>query len=40
MIAIREARAALSAVCSSETTIMEFFGATGASHRTAIPRDV
>jgi len=37
MIAIREARAALSAVDPSETTIMGF---RGVPRRAAIPRDV
>jgi hypothetical protein len=40
MIAIREARAALSAVDSSETAIMGFFGSAGATRRTAMSRDV
>jgi hypothetical protein len=40
MIAIREARTALGAVDSSETTIMELFGSAGAPRHTAIPRNV
>jgi len=40
MIAIWEAGAALSAVDSSETAIMGFFGSASASGRTAMSRDV
>ncbi|HEX5347700.1 MAG TPA: hypothetical protein VFW64_11485 [Pseudonocardiaceae bacterium] len=40
MIAIREARAALGAVDSSETAIMGFFGRAGATRRTAMSWDV